>query len=151
MSKSLFNGFSQNELSLDPYDHNPEITPGVQQSIAMLQAWNETLEMFKLLRADNVGRLLVSLSPPSAPNVQQTNPAVGLAYGQVLAANLNRRYYLLYHGGTQAAYVTYLAAGVDATSILIPPGATFSDDLWTGAIFMKSATGIATSVVIWEY
>lgn len=151
MAKSIFDGLSHNELALDPYTNNPDISENIQQTISMLQAWNEALQTFKFVRMDNVGRLLVSFSPPSAPFVSQTNPAVGVAYGQVLAENQNRRYFLVYHGGTQAAYITYQAAGLDATSILIPPGSTFSDDLWTGAVYMKTATGLATSVVIWEY
>lgn len=151
MAKAIFDGFSHNEIGLDPYSHNPDVSEAIQQTTAMLQAWNEALQTFKFIRSDNVGRLLVSQAPPSAPNVNQTTFTVNAVEQQILVANQNRRIFILQNRGAGVITISYEAGLASALQMQIGSGSTWLEDLWSGDVFATKFGAPDCVITVWEY
>lgn len=151
MATSNFNGLAHNELGLDPYTDSPTISEDIQQTVARLEGWNEALQLFKLIRSDNVGRLLVSLAPPASPNVSQTTFTINAVEQQVLVPNQNRRIFILQNRGAGVITISYQPALASAQQMQIGSGGTWLEDLWSGSVFATKFGAPDCVITIWEY
>lgn len=151
MATSNFNGLAHNELALDPYTDSPEISEAIQQTISRIQAWNASQNIFRFLQVNNAGQLLVSVATPAAPVVSQTHILVTDVEAGALADNPLRRAFAVQNQGINNVYISYIVGLADNRKLIVGSGSTWTDETWTGPVYVKCDLTLASDIAIWEY
>ena len=141
MSVSRKENFNNTEAQLAPNPTFPEISEGLQQTLARLMGLDPNNAIFRFLRTDQDGRLLVSATSLQGTTAQQPKVTVTTATINLLPANNSRRVFIIQNLGTTAIYLGF---GIDATVNLLqvpPNGGVFIDDHFLGAVNAIAASG----------
>lgn len=134
-------GFANNDLQLNPYDVNPIIADGVDQSISYLLGWHETSDSWKSVLVDTDGRVLVSTSPTQTETATNSAATVTTTSGNLLASNPSRKQYIIQNLGTVPIYIKFGTPAVVASGFQLPVNGIFADDVYTGVISAITASG----------
>lgn len=150
MVQSAFVGFGNTDLLLNPQDLTPTISDNIQQTLSRLMAFYEAGLLFKALRCDVSGRLLVSQAEVAQSVVSQSAVTVTTSETTILPANVNRKKFLIQNLGSYDIYL-YFTTGLAVTSALVLyAGSTFEDNSYVGIVYGKTSTGSANIRVV-EY
>lgn len=141
MAESYKDGFGNTDLQLDPYDKKPTISDNIQQTIARLLGWHAASLTYKTILADTDGRLLVSSSPTQSALATSSQANVLLVSVQLLAANPNRKQYILENLGANPIFLGFGSNAIAASGFSLPSGGIFADDVWVGAITAIALVG----------
>jgi len=141
MTVSRKESFNNTEAQLAPNPTFPAISEDVQQTLARLMGLDPNNSIFRFLRTDQDGRLLVSATSLQGTSAQQPNVTVTTASINLLAANSSRRVFIIQNLGASAIYLGF---GITAltTHLQVPAnGGVFIDDHFLGAINAIAASG----------
>lgn len=148
MGKSLFDKFWLTEAQINPLIKLPDISEAIQQTLNRNMGFFEAGGIFKLLRTDGDGRLLVSTADVDTTNILPSVITVPGVVTQLLQANVNRRWFSIQNIGDTFCAVGSTNAVTYANGAKIPPFTRLSDDTYVGPIFANSILGNAVVLVL---
>lgn len=127
-------GFADTDLQIDDREFYPEIQPGIIQTLSRLMGFDSSNSRYRALLADVDGRLLVSTSATQGSVAVNSQVNVGVASGQVVAANASRKSVYMFNLGTVNIYVNYGNPAIVASSFPILPNTGIFEDRYLGVI-----------------
>lgn len=148
MPNAILEGFGNTDLQLSPQDLMPDISADIQQTLARILAFYEAGKLFKALRCDASGRLLVSNAEVASSIVYQSAVTVTTAETTILPANVNRKSWFLQNTGAFQFYLYFSTGLAVANALIIYPGDTFSNDSYVGTVYGKTGTGSASCRIL---
>lgn len=141
MPKVTSKGFYRTDFPIEPPPTREEITEGIIQTLTRLIGWDEDSSLFRLLTVDSDGRLLISTSPTQTANANTSKVAPDTSDTTVLNANPTRKQYTIYNNGSVTVYITFGTTVDTSIDFPLPAGGLISDNVYTGVITGKTASG----------
>jgi hypothetical protein len=149
MAKSLSQNFHQTEAILDPLQRQPDISEDIQQTLSRLLGWYDFDAVWKFIRTDANGRLLVASGSGLASTVNVNNFTPGAAITSVLAANSSRMKFEIQNAGVSNVFVGFGPLLTLANTVLLSPGDVYHDDIYSGDVYCL--TFAASSIQVREW
>lgn len=149
MTKALSANFHQTEAILDPLQRSPEITDNIQQALSRLMGWYDLDAVWKFIRTDSVGRLLVASGSGLASVINVNNFTPGAGTVNVLSANPARLKFEIQNTGASNVFVGFSATLTLANTILLNPGDIYYDDVYSGDVYCLLFAASAFQVREW--
>jgi hypothetical protein len=141
MAKSAFNGVGLTELLLNPRNITPDIAEQIGQDFSYLMAFNQGNTLFKLLRCDADGRLLISTSDVDVQAYTISRSSILGTNILVAAANPNRRLCRILNMSAGYGFIGFDDTVSYLTGIPLPPFTEWVDDIYTGDYYVNAKTG----------
>ncbi len=141
--------FTSKDIATDqPFDL-PNISDDLQQTLAHLIGYFEAGDVFKLLRADNLGRLHVTFGAVGTGFASHRQVSVALqTVTKILSENLNRRELVVQNVGSVGIRVNFTNAVSASNGFLIEAGTTFTNDVYFGELFAFAQSGSTTLEIL---
>lgn len=137
------------EIELEPFQKDLYLSEKVQHALSKLFAYYDAGQQFKAVRVNSAGELLVSSEGGQVSSGSVAQVAVNAAATLIIASNAVRREILLENMGSNDCYIGFDNTVTTANGFLLPAGATFSTDVYTGNIYaIRSAASTCTLSVM---
>lgn len=149
-SKTPFDGFNNTELKLTNENYNPDIDDDIKQFLGRLLAFDEEAKIWRVIRADSLGRLSVTINKANGYNVNGANISIGAGVGALyIGANPARISF------TVRTYTFPIYVGSSLTSpadklFVIPPNTEYTNDSYNGDVYLKNPNTVLTFVDWYE-
>ena len=145
-SKTPFDGFNNTELQLTNQSVNPDIDDTLQQMLGRLLGFDADAKLWRVIRADSLGRLSVTLNKASSYKANGANISIGAGVGSLyIGANPNRISFII-RTYTYPIYVGSTLAAPTNKIYVVPPNSQFIDDSFTGDVYLTNPNTALTFV-----
>lgn len=148
MAKAIKRGFYDVNFLVIPRERDEDISDNIQQTLSRLLGFDDSNNRFDLVKIDTDGRLLVSSSQTKTDSANNSQVAPTTSDITVLAANPDRKQYIIQNVGGVDVYLNFGATVVTGTDMLLAAGATFIDEIYQGTVTGKTISGTADLRVV---
>lgn len=135
------------ELEIQPHVTLPDVSEGIQQTLARLMAFDKLNSTFRLLRATLFGALRIT------PSIHEYERVVTNRYDLILnqivewARNDTRSWIVFYNKGPNTVYVDLSSTNNLNNALPLPPHSMLKVDVYTGPVRLNARDGAVTVVV----
>ena len=155
--KPVQNNWNANEFGLRPKNLVETISANFSKVFSYLFGWDVNNLIWRAIRTDVAGNLLVANGAQAVNAPSITNFAVTGTSQQLLAYNPLRRSFAIYNDGYNtdgivAALILTYPSPTGNYQLNLPAGSLYEDDSWQGAVFIKAQNDdFAQDVTVIEY
>lgn len=150
MGHSTLDGFGRTNVDVQPENLIPDISDNIQQVLDRLMVFDYNNHIWRAVAGDLDGRLIISLTGVQVNTGVVANMALVAGANLVRPANSNRRLVRFYNNGAAILYIGFTAAVVAGAAFPFVPGSIYTEDLYTGDIWMAAPIG-GGSLVYMEF
>lgn len=148
MAIPLVENFNNTEAQLAPNPLFPTVSEDVIQTLTRLLAQDINNGIFRFLRADQDGRLLVTSSAVQVSTSQQPVVSVSTVAINLLPQNTSRHVFIVQNLGTNPIELFFGITPVFGNGLQVPANGVFIDDHYLGKIDAIAGSGSNSTRVV---
>lgn len=135
-------GFATTTLDLEPPNPIPDVSDGIQQSLAYLMVWDTSNNRWVPLTGNVDGASLVTFAAPQSQAPRYGTVVIPVAAGIIFNSNPLRKQLIIEMTTTAPVWLGFSSALTGANGYQCGPGTYFSIDNYTDVIWGISPFGI---------